>query len=100
MGPEFEKGDGRLRAYNNASPAQRGPRRDAQPTHATPLAAVIFLQMRFFCTTALFSEALHQPPPWSRRVRVASSSRRTLAVFRRPPTVAALPVHPFATAAE
>jgi len=28
------------------------------------------------------------------------SSRRTLAVFRRPPTVAALPVHPFATAAE
>ncbi|EOD25191.1 hypothetical protein EMIHUDRAFT_206354 [Emiliania huxleyi CCMP1516] len=27
---------------NNASPAQRGPRRDAQPTHATPLAAVLF----------------------------------------------------------
>ena len=42
MGPEFEKGDGRLRAYNNASPAQRGPRRDAQPPHATPLAAVLF----------------------------------------------------------
>ena len=29
-------------ASNNASPAQRGPRRDAQPTHATPLAAVLF----------------------------------------------------------
>jgi len=26
-------------ASNNASPAQRGPRRDAQPLHATPLAA-------------------------------------------------------------
>ena len=24
-------------ASNNASPAQRGPRRDAQPTHATPV---------------------------------------------------------------
>ena len=36
MGPEFEKGDGRLR------PRQRGPRRDAQPPHATPLAAVLF----------------------------------------------------------
>ena len=44
MGPEFEKGDGRLRPslQNNASPAQRGPRRDAQPLHATPLAAVLF----------------------------------------------------------
>jgi len=33
VGPEFEKGDGLLRpiASNNASPAQRGPRRDAQP---------------------------------------------------------------------
>ena len=29
-------------ASNNASPAQRGPRRDAQPLHATPLAAVLF----------------------------------------------------------
>mmetsp|Transcript_8402 Transcript_8402/g.24920 ORF Transcript_8402/g.24920 Transcript_8402/m.24920 type:complete len:240 (-) Transcript_8402:165-884(-) len=29
-------------AANNASPAQRGPRRDAQPLHATPLAAVLF----------------------------------------------------------
>ena len=30
-------------ASNNASaPAQRGPRRDAQPPHATPLAAVFF----------------------------------------------------------
>ena len=29
-------------ASNNASPAQRGPRRDAQPPHATPLAAVLF----------------------------------------------------------
>ena len=28
-------------ASNNASPAQRGPRRDAQPPHATPLAAVL-----------------------------------------------------------
>ena len=43
MGPEFEKGDGRLRPSSNiASPAQRGPRRDAQPLHATPLAAVLF----------------------------------------------------------
>ena len=34
---EFEKGDGRLRPSSNiASPAQRGPRRDAQPLHATP----------------------------------------------------------------
>ena len=29
-------------ASKNASPAQRGPRRDAQPLHATPLAAVLF----------------------------------------------------------
>ena len=29
-------------ASNNASPAQRGPRRDALPLHATPLAAVLF----------------------------------------------------------
>ena len=29
-------------ASNNASPAQRGPRRGAQPLHATPLAAVLF----------------------------------------------------------
>ena len=29
-------------AANKASPAQRGPRRDAQPLHATPLAAVLF----------------------------------------------------------
>ena len=29
-------------ASNNTSPAQRGPRRDAQPLHATPLAAVLF----------------------------------------------------------
>ncbi|EOD12346.1 hypothetical protein EMIHUDRAFT_213552 [Emiliania huxleyi CCMP1516] len=29
-------------ASNNASPAQRGPRRDAQSLHATPLAAVLF----------------------------------------------------------
>ena len=31
-------------ASNNASPAQseRGPRRDAQPLHATPLSAVLF----------------------------------------------------------
>ena len=29
-------------ASNNASPAQRGPRRDAQPLHATPLASVLF----------------------------------------------------------
>ena len=29
-------------ASNNASPAQRGPRRDAQPLHATPLAAVVY----------------------------------------------------------
>ena len=43
MGPEFAKGDGAcVLASNNASPAQRGPRRDAQPLHATPLAAVIF----------------------------------------------------------
>jgi len=43
VGPEFEKGDGRLRPSSNiASPAQRGPRRDAQPLHATPLAAVLF----------------------------------------------------------
>ena len=28
-------------ASNNASPAQRGPRRDAQSLHATPLAAVL-----------------------------------------------------------
>ena len=42
MGPEFENGDGRLRPsrQQHASPAQRGPRRDAQPLHATPLAAV------------------------------------------------------------
>mmetsp|Transcript_19160 Transcript_19160/g.56576 ORF Transcript_19160/g.56576 Transcript_19160/m.56576 type:complete len:327 (+) Transcript_19160:388-1368(+) len=40
VGPEFENGDGRLRPSSNiASPAQRGPRRDAQPLHATPLAA-------------------------------------------------------------
>ena len=44
MGPEFENGDGRLRPsrQQHASPAQRGPRRDAQPLHATPLAAVLF----------------------------------------------------------
>ena len=29
-------------ASNNASQAQRGPRRDAQPLHTTPLAAVLF----------------------------------------------------------
>ena len=29
-------------ASNNVSPAQWDPRRDAQPLHATPLAAVLF----------------------------------------------------------
>ena len=33
-------------ASNNASPAQRGPRRDAQPLHATPLAAVLLKKER------------------------------------------------------
>ena len=42
VGPEFEKGDACVLASNNASPAQRGPRRDAQPPHATPLAALLF----------------------------------------------------------
>ena len=48
MGPDFEKGDGRLRlASNNASPAQSRGRGApggmlTQPPHATPLAAVLF----------------------------------------------------------
>ena len=46
MGPEFEKGDGRLRpSLQQRLPGaerERGPRRDAQPLHATPLAAVLF----------------------------------------------------------
>ena len=33
-------------AANNASPAQRGPRRDAQPLRATPLAAVLLKKER------------------------------------------------------
>ena len=33
-------------ASNNASPAQRGPRRDAQPLHATPLAAVLLKERK------------------------------------------------------
>ena len=44
-------------ASNNASPAQRGPRRDAQPTHATPLAAVLFPappRVFFFADSWLF----------------------------------------------
>ena len=42
--PEFAKGDGRLRPslQQRLPAAQRGPRRDAQPLHATPLAAVLF----------------------------------------------------------
>merc|ERR1712086_438802 len=42
-------------ASNNASPAQRGPRRDAQPPHATPLAAVLFPAPTFFYTHAACS---------------------------------------------
>ena len=38
VGPEFEKGDRRLRPSLRQRPAQRGARRDAQPPHATPLA--------------------------------------------------------------
>ena len=41
--PSLKKAtDACVLASNNASPAQRGPRRDAQPLHATPLAAVLF----------------------------------------------------------
>ena len=41
--PSLKKAtDACVLASNNASPAQRGPRRDAQPPHATPLAAVLF----------------------------------------------------------
>ena len=37
--PSLKKAtDACVLASNNASPAQRGPRRDAQPPHATPLA--------------------------------------------------------------
>jgi hypothetical protein len=40
--PSLKKAtDACVLASNNASPAQRGPRRDAQPLHATPLAAVL-----------------------------------------------------------
>ena len=43
VGPEFEKGDGRLRpSLQQRLPGAEGPRRDAQPPHATPLAAVLF----------------------------------------------------------
>ena len=40
--PQVTTEDCPVLASNNASPAQRGPRRDAQPLHATPLAAVLF----------------------------------------------------------
>ena len=41
--PSLKKAtDACVLASNNASPAQRGPRRNAQPLHATPLAAVLF----------------------------------------------------------
>ena len=37
VGPEFEKGDRRLRPSLRQRPAQRGARRDAQPPHARRL---------------------------------------------------------------
>ena len=43
MRPEFENGDGRLRpSLQQRLPGAEGPPEDAQPLHATPLAAVLF----------------------------------------------------------
>jgi len=75
VGPEFEKGDGRLRPslQTTPSPAQRGPRRDAQPLHAT-LAAVLFRYR------ALLAQPLHATP-LAAVLRVFPAPLRARALF-------------------
>ena len=71
-------------ASNNASPAQRGPRRDAQPTRATPLAAVLFpapLRARAFfggappgASPLLYHSCEGQPRDSARQVNLTARS--------------------------
>ena len=71
-------------ASNNASPAQRGPRRDAQPLHATPLAAVpiprsrgpVLIYLVVYAPAGTLS-SLSRPSLHRRRCRKARPLSRT-----------------------
>ena len=61
--PSLKKAtDACVLASNNASPAQRGPRRDAQPLHATPLAAVLFPALGGLGALGVQSSTSHPGP--------------------------------------
>jgi len=77
VGPEFEKGDGRLRPslQTTPPPAQRAPRRDAQPLHATPLAAVLRVFPAPLRARALFAQRSPLAPYLQEQARAPLSEK-------------------------